>query len=72
MTIEEAKKDLAVEREILRQLGKLNRKDPAVYTRITFQIARIGDLENFVITTAIEEENQRRKEKLLSPLPGQQ
>lgn len=71
MTIEEAKRDLAVEREILRQLGKLNRAEPAVYTRVTFQLARIQELEQFVITTAIEEESRRRKEKLLRPLPGQ-
>lgn len=56
MTIAEAKKDLAIEREILKLLGKLNRDDASVYTRVTFQIARIGDLERFILVTTLAEE----------------
>lgn len=54
MTILEAKKAIAVERKILLLLRDLESL-PETPVRVSFQIARISELEQFIISTTLAE-----------------
>lgn len=56
MTILQAKKAIEVERKILGLIRELPDR-PENWTRITFQIARISELEGFVIHQTLAEQS---------------